>query len=208
ARRAGAASARERLQIRPPHRPAHPARGHLRPRRRRLAPGGSRQHRTLARHPVRRFAWHRPLQPSPSARAAFAGPRPRGACRARGSRRRHGHLAARHAAPRPKGDRRMTPPLRALVIDDERLAPKRLRELLAKHPEIEVVGEADDLDSAQAAAEALRPDLLFLDVDLSPGNGFELLPRLSLQPATVFVTAYDEFAVQAFDVTAFDYLLK
>lgn len=98
--------------------------------------------------------------------------------------------------------------LRALLVDDERLARKRLRELLAKHPEIGVVGEADDLDSAQTAAESLRPDVLFLDVDLSPGDGFELLPRLSFHPTTVFVTAYDKFAVQAFDVPAFDYLLK
>ncbi len=102
----------------------------------------------------------------------------------------------------------MTSPLRALIIDDERLARKRLGELLARHPEIEIAGEADDLDSAQSAVETLRPDVLFLDIDLSPGDGFELLPRLSFQPATVFVTAYDKFAVQAFDVPAFDYLLK
>jgi len=100
------------------------------------------------------------------------------------------------------------PRLRALIVDDERLARKRLRELLSRHPEVEIVGEADDLETARAAAETLRPDVLFLDVDLSPGNGFDLLPRLSFQPATVFVTAHDTFAVQAFEVHALDYLLK
>lgn len=102
----------------------------------------------------------------------------------------------------------MSARLRALVVDDERLARKRLRDLLARHPEIEVVGEADGLESAREAAEALRPDLLFLDVELSPGNGFDLLPLLGHRPTTIFVTAYEAFAVRAFDVTAFDYLLK
>jgi two-component system LytT family response regulator len=98
--------------------------------------------------------------------------------------------------------------LRALVVDDERLARKRLRDLLARHPEVEVVGEADGLESAREVAEALRPDLLFLDVELSPGSGFELLPLLSFRPTTIFVTAYETFAVRAFEVAAFDYLLK
>lgn len=102
----------------------------------------------------------------------------------------------------------MSARLRALVVDDERLARKRLRDLLARHPEVEVVGEADGLESAREAAETLRPDLLFLDVELSPGSGFELLPMLSYRPTTVFVTAYDAFAVRAFEVPAFDYLLK
>ena len=102
----------------------------------------------------------------------------------------------------------MSARLRALVVDDERLARKRLRDLLARHPEIEVVGEADGLESAREAAETLRPDLLFLDVELSPGSGFELLPLLSFRLTTIFVTAYETFAVRAFEVTAFDYLLK
>lgn len=102
----------------------------------------------------------------------------------------------------------MTAVLRALLVDDERLARKRLRDLLARHPEIEIVGEEDCLETAETAAEALKPDVLFLDVELSPGNGFDLLPKLSFQPATVFVTAYEAFAVQAFEVLAFDYLLK
>lgn len=97
---------------------------------------------------------------------------------------------------------------RAVLIDDERLARKRLRELLGRHPEIEIVGEADDEESALAAVGTLRPDLLFLDMELSPGHGLDLLPRLSYRPTTVFVTAHDTFAVRAFDVCAFDYLLK
>ncbi len=102
----------------------------------------------------------------------------------------------------------MSPRLRALLVDDERPARKRLRDLLARHPEIEIAGEADSLESAREAAEALRPDLLFLDVELAPGSGFELVPTLSFRPVTVFVTAYESFALQAFDACAFDYLLK
>jgi two-component system, LytTR family, response regulator len=98
--------------------------------------------------------------------------------------------------------------LRAMVVDDERLARKRLCDLLQAHAMIEVVAEADGLETAHAAAESLRPDLLFLDVELSPGSGFELLRRLSYRPATIFVTAFESSAVQAFDVCAFDYLLK
>lgn len=98
--------------------------------------------------------------------------------------------------------------LGALIVDDERLARKRLRELLSRHPEIAIVGEAGDMDGAVDAETALRPDVIFLDVDLSPGNGLDLLPRLSGSPTVVFVTAHESFAVQAFAVTAFDYLLK
>lgn len=98
--------------------------------------------------------------------------------------------------------------LHTLIVDDERRARKRLGELLAEHPRIEIVGEAECEESALAAVESLRPDVLFLDMELSPGNGLALLPRLSYQPVTIFVTAYDSFAVQAFSVCAFDYLLK
>ena len=101
--------------------------------------------------------------------------------------------------------------LRALLVDDERLARKRLAELLTRHPEITVVGEADSVESAAAAVTRLRPDVVFLDIEMPPGNGLDLLPLLPAVPelpAIVFVTAYEAFAVQAFAVSALDYLLK
>ncbi|EIQ01321.1 response regulator of the LytR/AlgR family [Opitutaceae bacterium TAV1] len=98
--------------------------------------------------------------------------------------------------------------LRAVVVDDERLARKRLRELLSHHAGIAVVDEAADAEGTIAAVKTWRPDVLFLDMELSPGNGLELLPLLPSRPAVVFVTAWESFAVQAFEVCAFDYLLK
>jgi two-component system LytT family response regulator len=100
--------------------------------------------------------------------------------------------------------------LRALLVDDERLARKRLAELLSEHPEIVVVGEADSVASAAAAVPVSRPDVVFLDVEMPPGNGLDLLPLLPVEnpPSVVFVTAHETFAVQAFTVSALDYLLK
>lgn len=98
--------------------------------------------------------------------------------------------------------------LRTLLVDDSRLARSELRTLLAAHPEVEVVGEADTVDSAVAQAEALAPDLLLLDIQLPGGNGFDVLERLVRVPAVVFCTAYDQYAVQAFERNALDYLLK
>jgi two-component system LytT family response regulator len=99
-------------------------------------------------------------------------------------------------------------PLRALVVDDERLARQELVRLLAVHPELEVVGEADDADAAAAAIAAAAPDVLFLDVQMPGGSGFDLLARVEGEFRTVFVTAYDEHALRAFEVNALDYLLK
>ncbi len=102
-------------------------------------------------------------------------------------------------------------PMRALLVDDERLARKRLAELLAPHPEIVVAGEADGVATAAAKVTELRPDVVFLDMEMPPDNGLDLLPLLPSPPATpavVFVTAYETFAVQAFAVSALDYLLK
>ncbi len=101
--------------------------------------------------------------------------------------------------------------LRALLVDDERLARKRLMALLAAHPQIQVVGETGDLESAVSMVTEMRPDVVFLDVEMPPENGFDLLarlPELPEQPAVVFVTAYETFALDAFAVSAFDYLLK
>ncbi|HWL52338.1 MAG TPA: response regulator transcription factor [Chthoniobacteraceae bacterium] len=101
------------------------------------------------------------------------------------------------------------PPLRALLADDERLARKRMRELLEAHPEITVVGETDGVESTVAALEREPVDVLFLDVQMPPRCGFEVLGELSPPlPRIVFVTAHDRFAVRAFEADAFDYLLK
>lgn len=103
----------------------------------------------------------------------------------------------------------MKPPLRTLIVDDERLARKRLRSLLAVHPEIAVVGEAASVPEAAALAAQERPALVLLDVQMPPATGFDLLPLLPAPaPAVVFITAHDAFAVRAFAVSAVDYLLK
>jgi len=99
-------------------------------------------------------------------------------------------------------------PLRALLVDDERLARKYLRQLLAEHADVTVVGEAGTVAAAAALAAELRPDVIFLDVQMPPESGFDLLPLLSPAPAVVFVTAHDQFALRAFAASAADYLLK
>lgn len=102
----------------------------------------------------------------------------------------------------------MKPLLRTLIVDDERLARRRLIELLEAHPEIEVIGEADDLRSTVAMCSKERPDLLFLDIQIPPHSGFDVIPLLEPLPRIVFVTAHDAFAVKAFEANASDYLLK
>ncbi len=97
----------------------------------------------------------------------------------------------------------------ALIIDDERLARQELRLLLAGHPQIEIVGEAASIAEAQERIATLRPELLFLDINLRTGTGFDLLDSLPPPtPPVIFTTAYDEFAVRAFEVNALDYLMK
>lgn len=98
--------------------------------------------------------------------------------------------------------------MRALIVDDERLARNELRRLLAQHPEVTIVGEARDADGAARQLEELDPDLLFLDVQMPGRSGFELLESLDEVPAVIFTTAYDEYALRAFEVSAVDYLLK
>lgn len=97
---------------------------------------------------------------------------------------------------------------RALVVDDEPLARKRLRELLADFRGVECVGEAVDGASAVKAIDSLRPDLVFLDVEMPEGTGLDVLKRISHEPAVIFTTAYDRYAVAAFELQAVDYLLK
>ena len=98
--------------------------------------------------------------------------------------------------------------MRALIVDDERLARKELINLLKEHEQIEIVGEAVNADEAQEMIKSLDPDLLFLDIQMPGKTGFELLQNLDKAPKVVFVTAYDEYALKAFEVNALDYLLK
>ncbi|MCB0764370.1 MAG: LytTR family DNA-binding domain-containing protein [Flavobacteriales bacterium] len=98
--------------------------------------------------------------------------------------------------------------MKALIIDDERLARKELANLLEKYDGIEVVGEAANADEAEHMITEKRPDLLFLDINMPGRTGFDLLEALDQAPHVIFVTAYDEHALKAFEVNALDYLLK
>jgi len=102
----------------------------------------------------------------------------------------------------------MTAALRTVIVDDEPLARRELRRLLADVPGAQVVGEAGNIEEARAAIEQLAPDLVFLDIQMPGGSGFDVLAQLDRAPRVVFTTAYDQYAVQAFDVNALDYLLK
>jgi two-component system LytT family response regulator len=101
-------------------------------------------------------------------------------------------------------------PIRTLIVDDEPLARERLRALLEDRPTIEVVGECENGKDALDAIRRRRPELVFLDVQMPELDGFDVLDALPLDrwPAVIFVTAYDQYALRAFDVHALDYLLK
>jgi len=105
-------------------------------------------------------------------------------------------------------DMSSTVSLRTLIVDDERLARRELRRLLDPHDEVTVVGEAANADEAETALREKDPDLLLLDVQMPGDSGFDLLERLDAVPHVVFVTAYDEYAIKAFEVNALDYLVK
>jgi two-component system LytT family response regulator len=99
--------------------------------------------------------------------------------------------------------------MKTVLIDDEPLARKELKHLLTVHPGIEIVGEAANVTEALHLLPTLRPDLVFLDIEMPGRNGFDLLAALPApHPQVIFVTAYDAFAVRAFQVNALDYLLK
>lgn len=98
--------------------------------------------------------------------------------------------------------------MRALIVDDERLARKELIKLLEDHPSVEVIGEAANAEEANQMVNELNPDILFLDIQMPGKTGFELLEMLDYVPLVVFTTAYDEFAIKAFEVNALDYLMK
>jgi two-component system LytT family response regulator len=99
-------------------------------------------------------------------------------------------------------------PLRVLIVDDEPLARARVRRLLAEIGGVTVVGEAGSTAEARAQCAALRPEVLLLDIQMPGEDGFTLLRGLDPRPAVVFVTAYDHYAVRAFEENAVDYLLK
>lgn len=104
-----------------------------------------------------------------------------------------------------------SPQIRVILVDDEPLARIHLATRLKAHPEIEIVGEAGDVTSAVALVESEIPDVIFLDIQMPKKNGFALLPLLEKvdpQPAVVFVTAYNEYAIRAFEANALDYLTK
>ena len=98
--------------------------------------------------------------------------------------------------------------MNTLLVDDERLARQELRRLLADHADITIVGEAVNADDAVTRLEDSSIDLVFLDIQMPGGSGFDVLERLECVPLVVFTTAFDEYAVRAFEVNAFDYLMK
>ncbi|MBL55616.1 MAG: DNA-binding response regulator [Flavobacteriales bacterium] len=98
--------------------------------------------------------------------------------------------------------------MKALLVDDERLARTELTRLLEKFPEIEIIGEATNGEEAIEKIEELNPDLVFLDIQMPGMTGFEVLEHLHIVPNIIFVTAYDEYALKAFEVNALDYVLK
>jgi len=98
--------------------------------------------------------------------------------------------------------------IKAIIIDDERLARNELRKLLQSHSEIEVIEEAANVDEGIEKIELLHPDLIFLDIQMPGKNGFDLLSEVERAPRVIFTTAYDEYAIKAFEVNALDYLLK
>jgi two-component system, LytTR family, response regulator len=101
-------------------------------------------------------------------------------------------------------------PLRVILVDDEPVARKLLRSMLAEHPKIQVVGECRNAGEAIAAIRNLDPDVVFLDIQMPGGDGFSVIEQVGVEemPAIVFVTAFDEYALKAFEVVAADYLLK
>jgi two-component system LytT family response regulator len=98
--------------------------------------------------------------------------------------------------------------MKAIIIDDERLARTELRKLLEDFPEIEIVDEASNAEEGIAKIETHHPDLIFLDIQMPGKTGFDLLAELDRAPQVIFTTAYDEYALKAFEVNALDYLQK
>src|ERR1044071_8921625 len=98
--------------------------------------------------------------------------------------------------------------MKAIIIDDERLARAELKKLLQEFPEVEIVDEAANADEGIAKIESHHPDLIFLGIQMPGKTGFDMLSQLERTPHVIFTTAYDEYALKAFEVNALDYLLK
>lgn len=98
--------------------------------------------------------------------------------------------------------------MKALIVDDTRLARQELQFLLKNQKNVEVIGEAENADEAKSMIEELKPDLVFLDIQMPDKDGFELLEMLDEVPQVIFTTAYSEYAIKAFDYNALDYLKK
>ena len=97
---------------------------------------------------------------------------------------------------------------RSLIIDDERLARVTLTDMLADYPAIQIIGESESVADSINLITSLNPDLLFLDIQLTDGTGFDLLSKINYPGKIIFITAYDEYAIRAFEVNAIHYLLK
>ncbi len=98
--------------------------------------------------------------------------------------------------------------LKTLLIDDERLAREELKSLLKQYDEIDIIGEAKNGEEGIQKIKELKPELIFLDISMPGMNGFEMLKQLDEIPKVIFVTAFDEYALKAFEVKALDYVLK
>ena len=98
--------------------------------------------------------------------------------------------------------------MRTIIVDDERLAREEFKSMLKKYPQIEVVGEFKNTIEAEQGLKELEPDVMFIDIQMPGETGLEFLERIDFAPRTIFVTAYDEFAIKAFELNAYDYLLK
>ena len=98
--------------------------------------------------------------------------------------------------------------IRAVIVEDSRLARNELKELIKEHKEIMLLGEAENVDKGFELINKVNPDLLFLDINMPEKDGFELLEMLDEVPVVIFTTAFDEYAIKSFEYNAFDYLLK
>ena len=98
--------------------------------------------------------------------------------------------------------------MKTIIVDDERLAREELKMLLAEYGDVEVIGEYKNAMEAKEAIERDNPDLVFMDIQMPGDSGLDLLEKIQNPPRTVFVTAYDEYAIKAFELKAFDYLMK
>lgn len=100
------------------------------------------------------------------------------------------------------------PDLRVVIVDDEPIARRALRRMLADFPDIKICGEAESVDEAERLVGDTRAEVVFLDIELYGESGFDLVPKLDKKTAVVFVTAFNKYAIRAFEVNALDYLLK